>query len=263
VSRMFAVSVTGRVSEIELLQEDASKPVAVKINVQDMAMDSLGRLVAVRTGKHDICRLTLRAEGAAAFAQIAGDAKSGYRDHAHNALLARFSAPSGVAIDRADNVYIADQGNQLLRRIDGATGAVSTLPLDVPHPDRVRFDPGGGSGRDGALYVTIGFAGNQRIVAVDVANCAAARAGPGAEVDVGDFTDIRGLELELAAPSAISFLDEPTLTALRCAPPIAMWPPGLAELVERYARPASPATGLFLSDTGARLHRIDLPPCPR
>jgi len=39
---------------------------------------------------------------------------------------ARFWQPLGLAVDDADNVYVADSGNSLIRRIDPA-GSVTTL----------------------------------------------------------------------------------------------------------------------------------------
>jgi streptogramin lyase len=40
---------------------------------------------------------------------------------------AAYRAPQGMAIDRSGNVYIADSGNHVIRRIDAFSGAVTTL----------------------------------------------------------------------------------------------------------------------------------------
>lgn len=39
---------------------------------------------------------------------------------------ARFNDPQGIAVDDQNNIYVADRGNQVIRRMS-PTGAVSTL----------------------------------------------------------------------------------------------------------------------------------------
>jgi len=56
----------------------------------------------------------------------AGDGTAGYAD-ATTALAAEFNAPFGLYVDGHDNLYIADAGNHAIRRIDSATGAVTTV----------------------------------------------------------------------------------------------------------------------------------------
>ncbi len=55
---------------------------------------------------------------------FAGNGNRGYTDGMGG--VAQFSLPSGVVVDWTDNVYIADQGNHLIRKI-APTGMVSTL----------------------------------------------------------------------------------------------------------------------------------------
>jgi DNA-binding beta-propeller fold protein YncE len=38
-----------------------------------------------------------------------------------------FNLPSGIAVDSARNLYIADTGNQLVRRVEAATGTITTI----------------------------------------------------------------------------------------------------------------------------------------
>lgn len=54
---------------------------------------------------------------------LAGNGTAGFMDGAGS--QAQFSGPTGVAVDAAGNVYVADQGNQLIRLID-AGGNVTT-----------------------------------------------------------------------------------------------------------------------------------------
>lgn len=58
---------------------------------------------------------------AGSFGERAGDGDGG------PAYLARLSGPFGVAADDAGNVYIADTSNNRIRRIDAASGNISTI----------------------------------------------------------------------------------------------------------------------------------------
>ena len=87
----------------------------------DVAIDSTGTLYVADTGNHTIRMIT----PAGAVTTLAGTAAvSGYRDGTGPAAL--FAHPSGVAVDRAGNVYVSDTDNSVIRKITPA-GAVTTL----------------------------------------------------------------------------------------------------------------------------------------
>jgi hypothetical protein len=81
---------------------------------------------------------------------IAGSGLQGHVDG--TAFEAQFDTPCGVAIDRAGNIYIADTGNGLIRKLD-RTGTVTTLDL-LPIGGFLLRPIGIGISDNGALYAT-------------------------------------------------------------------------------------------------------------
>jgi hypothetical protein len=65
--------------------------------------------------------------GLAAISTIAGNGTTGYAGTGGPAASAQLSAPRGGVIDSAANIYFADSGNNVIRRIDGLTGIISTV----------------------------------------------------------------------------------------------------------------------------------------
>lgn len=58
---------------------------------------------------------------------VAGTGAAGYNGDNMSALSAKLNQPRGLAIDRNGNIFIADEGNQRVRRIDAATGIITTV----------------------------------------------------------------------------------------------------------------------------------------
>ncbi len=58
---------------------------------------------------------------------VAGDGTAGYAGDGGPASAARLNKPRGLAADAAGRLYIADQLNQRIRRIDFATGLITTV----------------------------------------------------------------------------------------------------------------------------------------
>ena len=88
---------------------------------QGLALDAAGNLYVADAGAHTI-RLISPAGVVTTFAGTAG--VSGAVDGP--GASARFNTPSGVAVDAAGNVYVADRSNNVIRKITPA-GVVSTL----------------------------------------------------------------------------------------------------------------------------------------
>ena len=107
------------------LSDDGGPTVEAALNNPfDLAFDSAGNLVFTDTFNHRIRRIDLNSGSIETFA---GTGEAGYSGDGGPAREARFNEPYGVAVDGDGNVYTADRHNAVVRRIDAATGAVTTF----------------------------------------------------------------------------------------------------------------------------------------
>ncbi len=90
----------------------------------DLSFDAEGNLYFSDTFNHRIRRVDART---GAITTCAGSGEAGYGGDGGPATRARLNEPYGVAIDKAANVYIADRHNHCVRRVDGASGVITTF----------------------------------------------------------------------------------------------------------------------------------------
>ncbi|MFI2343015.1 NHL domain-containing protein, partial [Nocardia gamkensis] len=62
-----------------------------------------------------------------AITTVAGTGTEGYSGDNQPAINADLDFPDGVAVDRAGNLYIAERYNHRVRRVDHATGVITTV----------------------------------------------------------------------------------------------------------------------------------------
>lgn len=118
-----------------------------------LAVDDADNVYVSDSGNNTIRKIT--PDGAVTtLAGLAGHA--GNTDG--NGYDARFSNPQGLAVDGAGNIYVADTGNSLIRKIT-PTGRVTTLPL--PAGANVQLNNPGGVAVDKAGNVYVADTGNQ------------------------------------------------------------------------------------------------------
>ena len=130
------------------------------------------------------------------------------------AVQAQLYHPSGVAADGTGNVYIADAGNRLIRKVD-ATGTITTVAGrgeirfsgDGGPAVQAQLDSPSGVAADGAGNVYIADSDNHRIRKVDATGTITTFAGSGATGFVGGgFSGDGGpaVQAQLDSPSGVA-----------------------------------------------------------
>jgi sugar lactone lactonase YvrE len=93
-------------------------------NPGSVAVDGSGNLYIADTGNNRIRRL---AALSGIISTVAGNGTTGFSGDGGPATTATLAAPSGVALDSAGNLYIADSLNNRVRKIVAGTGVISTI----------------------------------------------------------------------------------------------------------------------------------------
>jgi DNA-binding beta-propeller fold protein YncE len=91
---------------------------------ENATLDAQGNLVIVDEYNHRIRRVDRRT---GIISTIAGSGRKGFGGDGGSALDAAFDQPEGIAADTAGNLYIGDTQNNRIRRIDAATGVITTV----------------------------------------------------------------------------------------------------------------------------------------
>ena len=89
-----------------------------------VALDGSGNLFIADAGTNRIRRV----DSATGFiTTVAGTGTRGFSDDGGPATNAELSFPSGVALDAVGNLFITDSSNDRVRRVDVATGVITTV----------------------------------------------------------------------------------------------------------------------------------------
>jgi trimeric autotransporter adhesin len=111
---------------------DGGAAVAAQIGpIRGTAADRWGNLYLSDTDHHRVRKI----DSSGAIRTVAGTGAAGFSGDGQQATAAALNLPFGLAVDGAGNLYIADLGNDRVRRV-GVDGAISTFA-------------GGGTGGDG------------------------------------------------------------------------------------------------------------------
>ena len=88
-----------------------------------VTLDGAGNLYIADQGNNVIRKVST----SGTITTIAGNNTEGYSGDSGLATSASLYAPSGVALDSAANLYIADAGNNRVRKVTAATGVITTI----------------------------------------------------------------------------------------------------------------------------------------
>ena len=154
-----------------------------------LAVDAAGTVYVADTNNHTIRKIT----SAGVVSTLAGSPGiAGSADGTGS--TARFRQPTGVTVDSAGTVYVADTGNYTIRTITPA-GVVGTLAglagaggsADGPG-STARFGSPGGVAVDGANTVYVADTGNQTIRKISAAGVVTTLAGSAGSIGAADGT---------------------------------------------------------------------------
>lgn len=139
-----------------------------------MAIDALGNLYVTDKANNVIRKIST----SGTISTIAGTGIAGNSGDNGDAMLARLNAPSGIAIDASGNIYVADQGNNRIRKIS-TTGIISNragsgtagYSGDGNNATLARLNSPQGISVDGSGTIFVADNGNNviRIVTSDIA----------------------------------------------------------------------------------------------
>jgi sugar lactone lactonase YvrE len=87
--------------------------------------DASGNLYIADTQNHAVRRVDAASGLISTFAGTFGS--GGYAGDGSAATVAQLNGPESVALDAGGNLYVADTGNSVIRRVDAASGIITTV----------------------------------------------------------------------------------------------------------------------------------------
>ncbi len=132
---VLAVSSAGAVSTLTNGIGDQGPATSAQLSTPEgVASDSSGDLFIADTSDNDIREVNAVTGVITTVAGIGGDGYgglAGYSGDGGPATRAQLDAPTGVAVDAAGDLFIADSGNNVIREVNHATGEITTIVGDA------------------------------------------------------------------------------------------------------------------------------------
>ncbi len=157
-----------------------------------LAIDAAQNLYFADQRRHVVQRID---HASGAMTTVAGTGTQGYAGDLGPATLAAIDSPSGLALDAAGNLYIADTHNQRIRRVDAVAGIITSVAGtgqpgfagDASAATSAAIDLPRGLALDAAGNLFLVDSRNQRIRRIDaITGQIATIAGNGTQAFAGD-----------------------------------------------------------------------------
>lgn len=121
------VAGTGRFGSFGDVGDGGPATEAMLAHPHDVAIDIAGNLYIADRGSSRIRKVDAATGTISTIAGTGGRFAHGYSGDGGPATEAKLRFPAGVAVDGSGNVYIADTLNSRIRKVDRATGTISTI----------------------------------------------------------------------------------------------------------------------------------------
>jgi sugar lactone lactonase YvrE len=131
--RIRMVDATGRISTVAgtavqgFSGDGASAAASLLDSPGGLTIDSAGNLYIADTHNSRVRKID---HVTGIITTLAGSGAQGYGGDSSASQTAKLALPRGISLDQQGNVYIADAANHRVRRVDGATGVITTLAGD-------------------------------------------------------------------------------------------------------------------------------------
>jgi trimeric autotransporter adhesin len=191
---------------VSLGHSRAASPQQYKVPIGGLAIAPDGTMYIADRAEHKVWRRTPDRQ----LSIYAGSGIAGFQGDHGAATEARLWGPMGLALDQHGNLYIADTGNNRIRKVD-ANRIITTVAGSGTYYDdrgddgqaadaRLGFAFGIAAGRDGTIYIA--DTGNDRVRKITPSGRIEAVAGTGQAGFWGDGGP--ALQAEFLAPEAVA-----------------------------------------------------------
>ena len=124
---------------------------------QGLALDSAGNLYIADTHNHRVRKV---AAATGSITTVAGTGVAGYSGDQLPGVTAQLSSPAALAVDAANNLYIADTGNHRIREVILSSGVLSTIAGNGIQGNAGDSGPASAASIDSPTGLAVDAAGN-------------------------------------------------------------------------------------------------------